>query len=318
MSYRVIAPSGIGDVSWLLSALWSVRDQIESVNIVDGWPHRTGPYVDLVGFPSEYVPVSYPMILGFESDHGINADAKDRTWAKISNLQVANLLLEPNKWLENGKRLEDWLPDLECEFHYPLHVKDADRERAAKVLTKALNDHPMKDGPVVGISCASYRGAEAWRTWQLEEWKDMLRRIMSIGWRPLLLGGNWDDLTYAVAMDLELPDIVGKTSVPQMVAVMESLDSYIGYSSGMNVIRTVLDKPAMALWPEFQNELRNSWAPQHMLDDHRYVSLLWMPVAKVWPVAKAFLRKCEREMVRSKANGHLVAEDAHVEESNDA
>lgn len=296
-----------------MSALWSVRDQIERWDVLAGWPQRTTPYMNLIGLESDYVPYSYPMILGFESDHGINADAKDRTWAKISKLQVANLLLEPNKWLENGNRLEEWLPDLPCEFHYPLPVSDDDRTRAQKIVDRAMSVHPMKEGPIVGISCASYRGAEAWKTWELEQWKDMLRRIMSVGWRPLLLGGNWDDLTYAVAMDLDLPDIVGKTSVPQMVSIMGSLDSYIGYSSGMNVIRTVLNKPAMALWPEFQNELRNSWAPQHMLDDHRYVSLLWMPVAKVWPVAKAFLRKCERELAHSKANGHLIAQDAYEE-----
>lgn len=280
-----------------------------------GWPQRTTPYMNLIGLESDYVPYSYPMILGFESDHGINADSKDRTWGKIAKLQVASVLLEPNKWLENGKRLEEWLPDLPCEFHYPLPVGDADRERAAKIISKAMAEHPMKDGPIVGISCASYRGAEAWKTWQIEDWKDMLRRVMSIGWRPLLLGGNWDDLTYAVACDLELPDIVGKTNVPQMVAVMEALDSYLGYSSGMNVIRTVLDKPAMALWPDFQNELRDSWAPSEMLESHRYVSHLWRDPKQVWPVAKAFLRQCERELTHSKANGHMVAEDAHVEEA---
>ena len=293
--YKLICPSGIGDVSWAISALWSVRDQIEQIDIVEGWPQRTVPYVNLVGFRSDYVPISYPTILGFQSDHGIGADSKDRTWQKMSKLKVGKLLLEPNKWLEAGKRLETWLPDLKPEFHYPLNVDIEDTDRALKVVAKAMATHPMKEGPVVGISCASYRGAEAWKTWGLDEWKDMLSRIMSIGWRPLLLGGSWDDLTYAVACDLELPDIVGKTNVPQMVEVMKMLDSYIGYSSGMNVIRTVLDKPALALWPDFQVELMDSWAPKEMLESRRYVSHLWRPVKNVWPVAKAFLRQCEEE-----------------------
>ena len=270
--------------------------------------------MNLVGLESDYVPISYGMILGFESDHKINADAKDRSWAKISKLQVGNLLLEPNKWLENGNRLETWLPDLPCEFHYPLPISTDDRERAEKIVSRAMASHPMKDGPIVGISCASYRGAEAWKTWGIDEWKDMLRRIMSIGWRPLLLGGSWDDLTYAVACDLELPDIVGKTNVPQMVAIMDSLDSYVGYSSGMNVIRTVLDKPALAFWPDFQNELRDSWAPPEMLESHRYVSHLWREPKIIWPTAKAFLRRCEREIAASKPNGHMIAEDAHIAE----
>lgn len=315
MSYKIVLPSGIGDCSWAVSALWSVRDQIERWDVLQGWPQRTTPYMKLIGLESDYVPYSYPMILGFESDHGINADSKDRTWEKMSKLQVGSLLIEPNKWLENGNRLEDWLPDLPCDFHYPVHAETEDVLRAHKIVGKAMENHPMKEGPVVGISCASYRGAEAWKTWELDEWKDMLHRIMSIGWRPLLLGGNWDDLTYAVACDLELPDIVGKTNVPQMVEIMRTLDSYVGYSSGMNVIRTVLDKPALALWPDFQNELRDSWAPKEMLESRRYVSHLWRAPKVVWPVVKAFLRQCEREIVHSKSNGHMVAEDAHVEEA---
>jgi hypothetical protein len=303
MSYNLVLPSGIGDCSWAVSALWSVRDQIARWDVLEGWPMRTTPYLELMGFDTAYVPLTYPMILGFESDHGIGRDSKDRTWEKISNLQVANLLLEPNKWLEAGERLEKWLPDLPCEFHYPLTVSAKDRDRAERTVAREMARHPMEHGPVVGISCASYRGAEAWKTWGIGEWKDMLRRIMSIGWRPLLLGGHWDDLTYAVAFDLELPDIVGKTNVPQMVHVMGMLDAYIGYSSGMNVIRTVLDKPAMALWPDFQNELRDSWAPPEMLESHRYVSHLWREPKIVWPMAKGFLRRCERELAVSKSNG---------------
>jgi hypothetical protein len=310
---KIVLPSGIGDVSWAISALWSVRDQLERVDVVEGWPQRTVPYLELLGFQSDYVPMSYDMILTFESIHQISAVHKDRSWEKISGLQSATLLLEPNKHLEAGFRLETWLPDLKPEFHYPLNVPKSDVERTAKTVAREMERHPMKYGPIVGISCASYRGAEAWKTWGIHEWKDLIRRIMSIGWRPLLLGGSWDDLTYAVACDLGLPDIVGKTSVPQMVAVMGMLDSYVGYSSGMNVIRTVLDKPALAFWPDFQNELRDSWVPQKMLDDRRYVSHLWRPVKNVWPVAKAFLRMCEREIGYTKGNGKLSeVKDAQV------
>src|SRR4029077_9798846 len=130
------------------------------------------------------------------------------------------------------------------------------------------------EGPVVGISCASYRGAEAWKTWGKDEWVDFLKRVMDIGWRPLLVGGAWDALTTVIACELDLPFTVGRTSVPQMVEQMDHLDSYIGYRSGMTVIRTVFNRSAMALWPANsrcdQSLLMWSWAPDHMVQDGRY------------------------------------------------
>jgi hypothetical protein len=33
-----------------------------------------------------------------------------------------------------------------------------------------------------------------------------------------------------------------------------------------------------------------------MLENERYVAVTWKPVDDVWPVAKAFLRRCEKEI----------------------
>lgn len=307
---RLIVPAGIGDWSWIWSKFYSVKDQVESVRIVDGAPRRTKEYVAACGiqdvdYDLDITGGQYQMLLSYESARGI--DWKSRpTWEKVKSLEADILLIEANQHLEHGLRLEDWLPDLETHFHYPLYVSDEDRKRARETTRRAIEGdrynppHPMEAGPVVGISCASYKGADAWETWGRPEWINFLKRVMDMGWRPLLVGGGWDDLTYTVACELDLPSTVGKTSVPQMIEQMAILDSYIGFSSGMNVIRTVLDKPAMALWPCNQRcdqkELSTSWAPPDMLATGRYTAVTWRPVDDVWPVARAFLRRCEREI----------------------
>jgi hypothetical protein len=293
---HIIGPSGIGDVSWLVSALWSVRAEIGRFDVLDGYPYRTVPYLEHLGFGSAYDKgLTYPMIQQFEQVHGYDAQAAGRSWSRITSLGTATVPLECNRWLELGRRLDAWLPDIPCDFHYQIPQLPEHTAGAARVIARAMAAHPMSAGPVVGISCASYRGSEAWKTWGRDDWVDCLRRVMQLGWRPLVLGGAWDDLSYAVACELELPDIVGKTSVPEMIEVLRWLDSYIGFSSGLNVIRTVLDRPAFALWPDFQQELSTSWAPQHMLDSRRYIASLWRPVEHVWPVMRAYLRRCEAE-----------------------
>jgi ADP-heptose:LPS heptosyltransferase len=316
---KLIVPAGVGDWSWIWSKLCHVKDTFDQVLVVDGAPRRTVPYVKACGIDADYdmeiTNGRYTAILTFESQFKLDWLSKP-TWAKIQSLNLQSYLqLEANQHLEHGIRLEEWLPDLPTDFHYPLYVSDEDREWGIEITRRAIEGdryslpHPMPDGPIVGISCASYRGAAAWDTWEKTEWVDFLRRVMSIGWRPLLVGGDWDDLTYAVACTLNLPSTVGKTSVPQMITQMGILDSYIGFSSGMNVIRTVLNKPAMALWPSNekcdQRALSTSWVPPHMLRSERYVATTWRPVSDVWPIAKQFLRRCERELAVSKSNGAM-------------
>lgn len=315
---KIIVPAGIGDWSWLWSKLIHVKHEIDKVRVIDGAPRRTVPYVkacgvedadydiDFEGDPS-ITRGQYQMILTVESAMGYMWHHRP-TWEKIRSLPgtQVNLLIEANQHLENGLPLHEWLPDLPTDYHYPLYVSESDRAMARKKTEIAINGngrepgHPMKEGPVVGFSCASYKGSDAWDTWGREQWVEFLKRIMTLGWRPLAVGGSWDDLTYTVALDLDLPHTVGKTSVTEMIEQMAILDAYIGFSSGMNVIRTVLNKPAMALWPCNQKcdqkELSRSWVPPHMLESERYVASIWRPVNDVWPVAKHFLRRCEDEV----------------------
>jgi len=312
---RVVSPSGIGDWSWLWSKLYNVRDEIDAWGIVDGFPYRTREYTELCdpGKPVTYdTNISYNQIVQFEMLQEIDYQ-RDPTWEKIASRGYANLLIEANRHLEHGRPLEEWLPDLPVEYHYPIALTEKQRTAAAMKLARAVAAHPMKDGPLVGISCASYRGSEAWKTWGAEQWIEALKYIMDEGWRPILMGGSWDDLTYSVACQLSLPDLVGKTSVAEMVAILDTLDSYVGFSSGMNVIRTVLDKPALALWPDHQLELSRSWAPPAMLESGRYVAHLWRPVSDMLPVVRRFLMTCAEECDKpAVGNGHYAEEDTNA------
>mgnify|MGYP001574133156 FL=1 len=259
-----------------------MKEEISEIQIADGWPFRTVPYVQLCGIDASYGAFNYQQIMVNERLNGL------QTWKDVQQLPAGAVLIQPNQNLEKGRRLEEWLPDLPCNFHYPLGTTVHDTVIAGALLAAVPQ-------PRVGISCASYRGAEAWKTWGRTEWVDMLRRMQKEGWHPILLGGFWDDLTHAVACELQLPDLVGKTSIGEGVEVLRLLDAYVGYSSGLNVIRTVLDKPAMALWPDHQVELATSWVPPEMLTSGRYSWSLWRPVDEVWPVVRSFLTLCDQE-----------------------
>lgn len=307
-------PSGAGDVSWSWSKFYGVRDRIGKILIADGQPRRTVPYVRCWfpreegvedNFPVDYGPFQYPMILLNEEVTGISFNQGNRvTWEQIKDR--ANLYIQPNHHLEAGFPLHEWLPDLPTYYHYPLYTLPSEAARAEKLLSGIPTDKPT-----IGISCASYKGADAWRTWKATEWVDMLSRIIAEGWHPVLIGGNWDELTTDVYYHFDdagrsddLSCIVGKTKMGEAIELLKRFDSYLGYSSGLNVIRTVLNRPAMAFWPHYdgfsQELLSRSWAPPHMQEweSGRYIARLWRPVDEVWPTVRNFLRTCDDERGR--------------------
>jgi len=259
----VAVPSGIGDVSWAYSKLKYAEPMLWQV--ADGWPYRTKPFLDMLDNIAgvEYGKFSYDDIVVFASQHA------KRTWHEVISNGFGRILIEPNSHLERGGRLEDWLPDLPCDFHYEIHTSSQDQTRAASLLAGL-------ETPLWGISAASYRGSEAWTTWGFDEWSKFLKAFHT-KWEGtiILLGGFWDDLTSSLA-DEGYKDLVGKTSVGCMVEVLKQLKGYIGFSSGLGVIRTVLRLPVFMMWPEHQQPLSTSWAPEWMLEDGLYVASRWL------------------------------------------
>jgi Glycosyltransferase family 9 (heptosyltransferase) len=270
MQKIVMAPAGQGDWSWIWSKLCHVADEIAEVRVPSGWPNRTVPFIELCGLKADYLDIDYPTIQANMAVHGCE------TWAGYREHPACGMAVSANRHLELGKPLAEYLPDLPTDYHYPLPVTQEDIDVAARL----TQDLPR---PLIGISCASYRGSEAWKTWGRGEWTDCLQRMQAEGLTPVLLGGFWDDLTHYVATNLSLPDLVGKTSVAECVAVLNALDGYVGFSSGLGVIRTVLRKSSFMLWPEFQCDLATSWPDPEDLETGKYEPSPWDPVDTVWP-----------------------------------
>jgi len=273
-------PSGIGDVSWAYSKLKYLGPQ--EYHVADGWPHRTVPFLELLPgvSKSSYGPFNFGDIVKFESMHGYHPSPR---WADVPK-GFGVTYIEPNRHLEMGRRLEDWLPDLPCDFHYQINIAEEDKIRARNRLDK----YPK---PWTGISAASYRGSEAWKTWGYEDWSPFLKAWHSeVEGTIFLLGGFWDDLTDTLADDGWV-SLVGKTNIGTAISTLDLLDYYIGFSSGLGVLRTVLKKNAFLLWPDFQAELSTSWAPLNMLESRAYTAQLWRPYDLVIKRARNWLRE---------------------------
>lgn len=250
--------------------------------VSDGWPARTVPYLELLPGVKRatYGEFNYSDIVQTSQAMGIKETPR---WDSIKELGIDNIYFSANRHLELGRRLEDWLPDLPTDFHYEIRTHLQQKARAAALIESLRK-------PVFGISAASYRGSEAWKTWAYQEWSDFLKLLIAeTGGSILLMGGFWDDLTSTLAEE-GYKDIVGKTDVGTCVEILRSINGYIGFSSGLGVIRTVLNKPAFCLWPDHQVELSTSWAPPEMIENGTYIASLWREPEQVFKRVKTWLR----------------------------
>jgi len=255
-------PSGIGDISWVVSKLINALEWKNGLEmqIADGWPFRAQDYLESVGAKladPPYGQFRYEDIISWESEH------KYSEWKDISK-NVGRFLMQPNFHLERGLPLKDWLPDLETTYHYEMNLPSIEKKQYYSILN---------EGNWVGISAASYRGHKAWKTWGFDQWVEFCKMLLLKNYKICLLGGAWDDLTNSLENEFYSSDclnLVGKTSFPEACSIQKILKFYVGFSSGLGIIRSVMGLPTMMLWPEHQQPLSYSWADPEDIRSGRY------------------------------------------------
>jgi hypothetical protein len=267
-------PSGIGDISWIYSKLHCAPPEFDfELFVADGWPHRSVEFCRMLPrvVRSDYEDFNYKDILSFQRVNNIT------TFEGVATNGFGRTFISCNEHLEQGKRLEDWLPDLKTDFHYPVVTMGDDMKTAFELINpKGGVDVGVR---LIGVSAASYRGSEAWDTWRSPKWNrfmDLLQEVADKRLRFVLLGGFWDDLTFALSKRWDAIELVGKTTIGQAYELHKLLDGYIGFSSGLGVLSTLLSRPTVMLWPRHQAELSTSWAPPEMLKEHSYIASQWV------------------------------------------
>jgi hypothetical protein len=291
----LVVPSGIGEFQWAWTKYANAGERFAILGL-DGAPRRLHQFAEL--HPAvevfAYSNWDYSTIRRWMQEHGL------QRWSDVtSQFELGSLcMLACNPHLESGAALADWLPDLPTTYRYPLATTDEHRRQADQVLAGAEPGDFL-----LGISCASYRGADAWRTWGAEQWTEFLHLIAQEvpNVRFALLGGAWDDLTSAVynpesslrwVVDRRGLPPVGTTHFGGAVEILKRLDGYVGFSSGLgHVAAHCCGTPVFMLWPEHEQALSTSWVDPELLENGFYVPSSWVEPKEVYKRAKLWLRR---------------------------
>ena len=113
--------------------------------------------------------------------------------------------------------------------------------------------------------------------------------LIQEGYKICLLGGSWDDLTRSLEYEFSSKDclsLVGQTTFQEVCAVQKMLSFYIGFCSGLGIIRTVLGLPTIMLFPEHLQCIMDSWADPEDLESRRYIPLTYRETKEVFKALK--------------------------------
>jgi hypothetical protein len=214
-----------------------------------------------------------PSIAGaFESEraprdlaHELPPSHRDPRWSTLDGSRGWNgfdYMLQANGHLETGHHLDTWLPELATEFSYPLAIPAAARLSAAALAPAGAillylsgigpNRHFHNHVCSVGL------------------WVRVVELLNDAGWTPVLIGADTaDDRGYrdafldAAGDRVRVSDLVGRTSIAEVCAVIERAGAWVGLNSGTGIVAAMRGTPTVMLWSDSRYPIPGAIEPLH-------------------------------------------------------
>jgi hypothetical protein len=264
--YNILVPAGIGDFSWIWSKLSTTSDAYH-VEYAKCTPDRLGPFLELL--PKN-------KLLSYQASNYrcfFNSTKLDMQFSPASSpkiLEYNHLRLdrvnhvEPNTHLEQGGRIETWLPDLpETDFHYKIEGLLQEPERENVFLVHLYSTHTFK----------------IWKHYDIDTWISIIHMIQTYsGLMPVFIGAEYDDFALLVHdmyttryPNLRVVNKINRTKdLLSALHLVQQCKFFLGaVSSGMTMLANVLKVPSASWWP--REALATSWNAPDVL----YLWMLW-------------------------------------------
>jgi ADP-heptose:LPS heptosyltransferase len=193
---------------------------------------------------------------------------------KWSAAKKQKFFLSANEHLESGKRIEDFLPDLDTSFNIPFqNIPDME-------LTT--------DGPTIGIYTSAYSMARQWNGWGHIEWLNLINKLLEVNkdYRFVIFGASYDvGIVEKIAENL-LPHqyrIMKDRPLSEVIAVMRKLEMAICFPSGIPIIHELCGgKRTIMLYPSHLKKMMNTWADPERIKDGRYKGCQFCPPEQIF------------------------------------
>jgi len=244
--------SGIGDLSWLYSKLdeFTETNEVRFLVAMDK-RERARPFIEMhpriksegYGNFGDHIPMK----------HTIDGNTDLKT------LEQKAYPLSINKWLIDGKKLKDWLPNEPTNYKYNLDFTISDKENAKKLMSKNIN---------IGLYGSSYSTLRQWNFWKEDLWMDLVHTISKIYPEVTfyVIGASFDidlgDNLYKtlLAKNIKAVKVIGET-LGLALSVIKNLDYFFSFPSGLGIVANVLNTPTMMFLPPHLEQMKYNFTP---------------------------------------------------------
>lgn len=250
---KITVPAGIGDNIWLMQKLINTKEKFDFI-LPDGKPQRGHQIFELL--PQVCNTVSYAPGLSYARLAAGNIQKTKPRWLQITDKAF---FLSPNEWLESGKRIEEFLPDLATVYTLDYKTSEDDQLAAEMLLEEQR--------PYIGIYASAYSNARHWNGWGEKEWMEFIELMHKNAPTAafVIIGAQYDiDLADLIIVALKKQNIPFVNTIgqplPVVVEILKRLNYFCGFPSGLSILNETLGKDGVMFYAKHVEKIINTWA----------------------------------------------------------
>ncbi|MBI3861039.1 MAG: FkbM family methyltransferase [Planctomycetia bacterium] len=287
---HVAVPAGIGDSVWALTKIPHLLRiygaERAHIALCGSAPYRALSFVERFDFVASAENTCWECI---EANRTTPEGMYNWASSGIGWHGEYDWMLQANRHLESGLRLETWLPELETDWNI------ADRFRFTSCEVREAKDFEQQHGPY----CVFYLGPETGNTawghnrgplWTPQEWGALGKHFRELGLKIVIVGAPYDCSYFEKHAGQHLGECVnaiGHWSIGQTFSIVQRARCVVAYQSGIGIFAVYLGVPTACFWRpygdsieqsdfvSFKEEMASAWAPQDALASGRYLPLIY-------------------------------------------
>lgn len=243
-------PSGIGDIYWVLMKLARKANEVGAKFRIHTPPGADikmarGKFLEFIDCVESVAPdgIPYPALI-----------KKAREVGFYTELQPV-MYCECNTWLEDGNRIEFYLPAFETEFVLNWQM-DHDSIRKAKQKLR-----PDKKNIVVYASGLANNASTSTGSWSASDWIPRLEALAAMPDVNLIWVGASYDLDLFKTIKHCFTYTMTDESADVVVMLLRLCDGFISYQCGLSVISVIEKTPTFMMYFRKIDKLRFAFNP---------------------------------------------------------
>jgi hypothetical protein len=274
MSKTITTAAGIGDFIWLIQKLINQPDPHHWI-LPSGEPRRAHQLAPLL--PKVISSIAWKDNLGYRT---IKAYGYKGLWKHTP----AEFYLQANTHLEEGNRIETFLPDLATSYRIEWETTMDDMAERNRIMDLVPW---IDDRRFIAIYTSAYQKDARWKGWEEKEWLEFIKMFPK-HYTFVIVGALWDapmagDLMPMLTADsIPYVNTVGQP-LGVVIEVLKRCEAFVGFPSGLSILNETLGAgKTLMFYPQHLHAMVNTWADPARIESGDYKGCLWCVPEKIY------------------------------------